>query len=291
MSTVIVKSQYTAAELTAMLLPGLPTSKVSIIALADRQNWNYTEVSGRGGLRREYTPPAEVMELIRHAATKQFAATITPQNMPVVAPQSSFAHTEAQNLTADARKGVLDALNAVMQRTGYPLKRAAKYLIDIARNGDASPQLVAMLKLARDGRGRSSDDGLPSDRSLTRFVEYQKTASLVSIPAAQNNEPVLVATKTPVKTDAIAVNRVALKAQDNPQAPLQQRAEQENDDAWSQVIDHVQQLVAEAPDLPTLQNQLLAAYSGLPLEDLQSVMAQGFALAQLAGMFDVKTGQ
>ncbi|WP_423708635.1 Mu transposase C-terminal domain-containing protein [Undibacterium sp. WLX3042] len=179
MSTVIVKSQYTAAELAAMLLTGLPTSKVSIIALADRQNWSYTEVSGRGGLRREYTPPAEVMELIRRAATKQLAATITPQNMPAIAPQSSLAHTEAQNLTADARKGVLDALNAVMQRTGYPLKRAAKYLIDIARNGDASPQLVAMLKLARDGRGRSSDDGLPSDRSLTRFVEYQKTASLV----------------------------------------------------------------------------------------------------------------
>jgi phage gp29-like protein len=84
---------------------------------------------------------------------------------------------------------------------------------------------------------------------------------------------------------------VALKAQDNPQEQLQQRAEQENDDAWSQVVDHVQQLVAEAPDLPTLQNQLLAAYSGLPLDDLQSVMAQGFALAQLAGMFDVKTGQ
>jgi putative transposase len=91
MSTVIVKSQYTAAELAAMLLPGLPTSKVSIIALADRQNWSYTEVSGRGGLRREYTPPAEVMELIRRAATKQLAATITPQNIPVIAPQSSIA--------------------------------------------------------------------------------------------------------------------------------------------------------------------------------------------------------
>jgi len=132
---------------------------------------------------------------------------------------------------------------------------------------------------------------LPNLVNVGMLIPVSWAQRKLSIPAAQNGEPVLVATKTPIKTDAIAVNRVALKAQDNPQEQLQQRVENENDDAWSQVVDHVQQLVAEAPDLPTLQNQLLAAYSGLPLEDLQSVMAQGFALAQLAGMFDVKTGQ
>lgn len=175
----ILKSHYTASELASMQLPGVPKTKKGVLLFVERQGWNYRETSGQGGVRREYIPSTEVMELIRQAATKQLAATITPQNLPVVAPQSTIAYTESQNLTADARKGVLDALNAVMQRTGYPLKRAARYLIDIARNGDASPQLVAMLKLARDGRGRSSDDGLPSERSLTRFVEYHKTSSLV----------------------------------------------------------------------------------------------------------------
>ncbi len=179
MSQVVIKTHYTAAELAGMSLPGLPGTKVSIIALTDRQHWAFVEVTGRGGLRREYAPPSEVMDAIRQKAALQVAATMPVSVLPAVQPQSTVAHTQAQSLTADARKGVLDALNAVMQRTGYPLKRAARYLIDTARNGDASPQLVAMLKLARDDRGRPSADGLPSDRSLTRFVDYHKTGVLV----------------------------------------------------------------------------------------------------------------
>lgn len=177
--SITLKTHYSASELAAMKLPGLPGTVANIILLTTRQAWLFVEVTGKGGIRREYTPPAEVMALIRQAAAKQLAATIPAQKVAVIQAQSTIAHTEAQNLTADARKGVLDALNAVMQRTGYPLKKAARYLIDTARNGDASPQLVAMLKLARDERGRPSVDGLPSDRSLTRFVDYHKTSTLV----------------------------------------------------------------------------------------------------------------
>lgn len=177
--SITLKNQYSASELAAMKIPGLPRTVANVILLAGREGWAFVEAKGRGGVRREYTPPPAVMEQIRAAAAKQLIATVEPRNLPVIQHQSASAYSDKQNLTADARKGVLDALNAVMQRTGYPLKRAARYLIDTARNGDASPQLTAMLKLARDGRGRSSGDGLPSDRSLIRFVEYQKTSSLV----------------------------------------------------------------------------------------------------------------
>ncbi|MFZ3000654.1 MAG: transposase, partial [Undibacterium umbellatum] len=179
MNQITVKAQYTAAELAGMKLPGLPGTVANVILLAARDSWKFVELSGRGGIRREYTPPAEVMETIRQVATKQLAATLPAKALPTVKPQHTIAHTEAQILTADARKGVLDALNSIMQRTGYPLKRAAKHLISMAQKGETSPQLVAMLKLARDGRGRSSPDGLPSDRSLTRFVDYQKSGVLV----------------------------------------------------------------------------------------------------------------
>lgn len=113
----------------------------------------------------------------------------------------------------------------------------------------------------------------------------------LSIPVQQGDEALLTPQKQPTTTkpDPLAVNRVALKTVQT--APLQQQAEQHNDEAWSQVVGHIQQLVDSTSDLPDLQNQLLAAYNGLPLEDLQSVMAQGFALAQLAGMFDVRTGK
>ncbi|MFZ6687540.1 Mu transposase C-terminal domain-containing protein [Undibacterium sp. SXout11W] len=178
MSQVVVKTHYSAAELAAMKLSGLPGTIRGVQFLAERATWDSVEVTGRGGLRREYAPPSAVMDAIRQRAAQQLAATMPLPALPVVQVQSTVAHTEVQRLTADARKGVLDALNALMARSGYPLKRAARYLIDSARNGDASPQLVAMLKLARDGRGRSSDDGLPSERSLTRFVEYHKTGAL-----------------------------------------------------------------------------------------------------------------
>jgi len=60
-----------------------------------------------------------------------------------------------------------------------------------ARKGQADQQLVNMLKMARDERGRPSPDGLPSERSLLRFVEYERSGMLapkkrerdMSIPA------------------------------------------------------------------------------------------------------------
>lgn len=114
----------------------------------------------------------------------------------------------------------------------------------------------------------------------------------LSIPAPEGDEPILqVVAKTP--EPAVAVNRIAaLKAlQDSSPDNLFTQAEQENDEAWAQVISHIEQMVNTADDLPSLQNALLEAYNGLPLEDLQAVMAKGFAVAQLAGMFDVKSGK
>lgn len=177
---ITLKTHYSAAELAGMRLPGLPATSFNIIAKAGRDGWPFNEVKGRGGLRREYAPPAEVMAAIRNQAVQQLAALapVAPVSTAVTVKNSAL-YTREQNLTADARKGVLDALNAIMQRTGYPLKKAARSLLMLARTGQASPQLVATLTLARDGRGQPSPDGLPSERSLVRFVEYQKSGQIV----------------------------------------------------------------------------------------------------------------
>ncbi|MFZ6748550.1 Mu transposase C-terminal domain-containing protein [Undibacterium sp. Ren11W] len=179
MSQVAIKTHYSAAELAGMRLPGLPGTKVGLIAKADRDEWSFLEISGQGGLRREYTPPAEVLAAIRNKAAQELAALAPATTSIAVIAKNSSHYTREQNLKADARKGVLHALEQITQRTGYPLKKAARTLLELVGLGQASPQLVAMLKLARDERGRSSPDGLPSERSLVRFVEYQKTGQIV----------------------------------------------------------------------------------------------------------------
>ena len=179
MSQIVVKSHYSATELAALRLPGLPTTKVGVRVKAEREDWPFIQKVGTGGPRREYAPPAAIVEAIKSQVALQIAATAQPAPLPAVSSQSTAAHTEAQSLVGDARKGVLEALNAIMDRTCYPLKKAARHLLVLARDGEASPQLVAMLKLARDARGRQSPDGLPSERSLARFVDYNKGGALV----------------------------------------------------------------------------------------------------------------
>lgn len=58
--------------------------------------------------------------------------------------------------------------------------------------------------------------------------------------------------------------------------------------AWSSMLDGVRAIVAQAQSLPALREQLLAAYGGLPTEQLAAVMAMAQCAAQLAGMHDVR---
>lgn len=59
---------YSVSELTALGLPGMPRSKKGWYDWVERKKWKYREVDGgggRSGIRREYTPPPEVMALIK----------------------------------------------------------------------------------------------------------------------------------------------------------------------------------------------------------------------------------
>jgi putative transposase len=179
MSDVTIKTHYSAAELAAMQLPMLPTTKANVIALAERSGWSWVEATGRGGKRREYAPPAEVIDAIRAKAAQDLVAVVPAKRLALKPEdQLPLIVTESQGLQLDARKGVLLALDALMNRSGYPMKKAARVLIEMARKGEAGEQLVAMLKMARDGRGRPSPDGLPSERSVLRFVEDERAGML-----------------------------------------------------------------------------------------------------------------
>jgi phage gp29-like protein len=62
--------------------------------------------------------------------------------------------------------------------------------------------------------------------------------------------------------------------------------------AWSAMLDRIRAIVDQHIDdwqsLEALRDALLAAYGDLPVDDLAEVMSAGFALAELAGRFDVR---
>lgn len=121
------------------------------------------------------------------------------------------------------------------------------------------------------------------------------------IPAPQEGEEVLVA-KPPVLDGGAtpglsAATRAALAAQspqvsgdgDPPPAiALADHLAIEAGDAWQAVIDHLESIVHAASSLEELQQMILTAYAGLPLADLRAVLAQGLAVAALAGIADVQ---
>lgn len=178
----VIKNRYTAAEIAEMRLPGMPATKVGVRTKAEREGWPFVSLTGAGGTRREYTPSRAVMESIREKAACSAVSHLPARRKPTAADQIPLIATDDQSLVADARKGVLLALETLMNRSGYSLKKAARVMLELAETGQAGEQLVAMLKKARDGRGRQgASNGLPSLRTLLRFVEYGRAGNLIPV--------------------------------------------------------------------------------------------------------------
>ncbi|MBG6770922.1 transposase, partial [Pseudomonas aeruginosa] len=157
-------------------LPGLPGTVQGINSRATRDSWQQRKHMGRGG-GREYhisSLPEETRAALLNAALGEVATKAVRQET-----QLALVETNRQQLVADARQGVLHALDLMMARTGYSRKRSITLMLDMARLGQVEPQLLAMLKMARDPRGRPSADGLPSVRSLERFLDQAERGALV----------------------------------------------------------------------------------------------------------------
>ena len=61
------KEAFSAGDLAKVRLPGLPGTARALLDLMKSQGWPFVELrsAGRGGVKREYTPPPELLELIR----------------------------------------------------------------------------------------------------------------------------------------------------------------------------------------------------------------------------------
>ncbi|PFH20815.1 DNA-binding protein [Burkholderia sp. JKS000303] len=180
MSSLIVKTHYSAAELADMRVTGLPSTKGKVIAKAEREAWAFIEAKGLGGVRREYVPPVDVMAAIKARAAQSLVAAVQPTAaVPVarVSQQRDLLETDAQRLTADARKGILTTLGRLMEQCHISREIAMITLLTQAKAGTLDDHMVMMLKAARDERGRKGD-GFPSVRTLKRWLAQEKAGDL-----------------------------------------------------------------------------------------------------------------
>lgn len=194
------KTHYSAAELALLKLPGLPTSKRGIELASSRSNWTYQEVKGRGGrtgTRKEYAIgalPAEARQALMQrqitspvvsSATTSLVAASPAASSPTLAGlllpqvQRSASLTDKQREGRDARRAVLAAIERLQATAGCGREPAMTTLITTARAGRLDPALDAMLRAARDPRGRAGD-GYPSVRTLKRWLSAPDLAPRTS---------------------------------------------------------------------------------------------------------------
>lgn len=173
----------------AEIAGALGVSLQAVKQKASTQSWPYREQPGRGGKKRFFplaSLPADVREAI---TTKRLGHSIAnlsssvgspplpalPQPAaPVVAgafiPDADL--TDKQRLEKDARTGVVAAIRRYQAQAHCSQEAALQTLLTLARSGRADQVIVRSLQLARDSRGRkgADDDGLPSIRSLKRWL-------------------------------------------------------------------------------------------------------------------------
>lgn len=185
----VMKRHYDAEELASMRLPGLPTTRPAIFKRAKAENWAFVEVpgkGGRGGIRREYAPPARVMAAIKEQIVGnmiQTPASSSPTALPAVnhlralgksvsvLPRAS-ALNESQKRTAEARSALLTEVNRIAQVVGR--EKAIMKVVIMAQDGSLPEHLAALVPVAN---AKAGEKRTLSRRTIHRWLaETAKTA-------------------------------------------------------------------------------------------------------------------
>ena len=178
--------RYASDEIAGVL----NVTKRTIEIRAARESWPYEALAVRGGKKRFY-PVSSLPAEIRAALTERslaaaLPALITQPTAPIIV-QPPADLTDRQRLSRDARSGVLQAIRRFQSETGCSQEAAMQTLLTLAASGRAEPIIVRSLQLARDGRGRKNDHGLPSTRTLKRWLSTPDLAP--RIPQADMSIP------------------------------------------------------------------------------------------------------
>jgi putative transposase len=112
-----MKAHYSCTELAALKLPGMPGNRQNWYELVKREGWQSIEVKakgGKGGIRREYTPPAKIIHLIH--SRKQIAAE--GHGAHVLKKALALVRTEARAEKHAKTEASLDQIYATLSPEG-----------------------------------------------------------------------------------------------------------------------------------------------------------------------------
>lgn len=197
MQPVIVKTHYSAAELAEMRLPSLPTTKANVIAFAERARWSAIEVKGRGGTRREYAPPAEIMAAIKDRLVEQTLKQSAPASVATVIPSDSLipavsapramtvatqsgALKDWQKRTAEARAALLREVERIAKVVGR--EKAIMKVVIMAQDGTLPDHLAQLVPVANARAGRDGKRTL-SRRTIYDWFKAYKPGDVVAVNA------------------------------------------------------------------------------------------------------------
>jgi len=199
-----MKTHYSILELLEMKLENLPTTKMGLGSKVVRESWPFIEVAGKGGKggkRREYAPPPEVLKLIQAKKLNEVLGGLSDLPEPQPSPQPSptgrggdaaglpspdvrggqltigvtDGSTEQQRLCESARRGVLSAVERVMAESGVS-KEAAMTTVLTQAKMPGFEHIAKLFSLAADGRGGGGK--LPSVRTIKRWFAARESNSL-----------------------------------------------------------------------------------------------------------------
>lgn len=179
-------------------------------------------------------------------------------------------------MTADAR-----ALSNTLQR------ELVKPFLDLNHGPGSYPRISVVVP--KPDNTNALVDALQKLVPLGLSVEQSVIRDKLGIPDPDAGADVL---KAPAMAPQPAFNR-ALNAEAAAvdATPVSVMTEALADQAgvhWQAILDRVHDLVASAPDLPTLRESLLALYADLPHDQLGEVMGMAMAAAELAGRYDIE---
>jgi bacteriophage transposase A protein len=195
-----MKTHYSISELLEMNLEKFPKTNRAILYKVEREKWSFIEAScqgGKNGKRREYAPPPEVLKLIQAKKLNEVLGGLS--DLP--APLSSYEEkggeeaglpspdvrggqltigvadgsTEQQRLCESARRGVLSAVERVMEESGVS-KEAAMTTVLTQAKMPGFEHIAKLFSLAADGRGGGGK--LPSVRTIKRWFAARESNSL-----------------------------------------------------------------------------------------------------------------
>lgn len=195
-----MKTHYSISELLEMNLEKFPKTNRAILYKVEREKWSFIEAScqgGKNGKRREYAPPPEVLKLIQAKKLNEVLGGLSDLPAPLSSSEEKSSEaaglpspdvrggqltigvadgsTEQQRLCESARRGVLSAVEWVMEESGVS-KEAAMTTVLTQAKMPGFEHIAKLFSLAADGRGGGGK--LPSVRTIKRWFAARESNSL-----------------------------------------------------------------------------------------------------------------